>query len=140
MSNKDIANRMKMRRIDLGFSYKDLEKITGITASTLQRYETRSINKLPIDRLEVIAKALKVSPSYLMGWEDENGNLLVGSAKKNINPVPPLTEKEKFEYDKFMNEATYFFNDESVSDEDKEKLFKSFQEVFFTALLAKKKK
>ncbi len=62
------------------------------------------------------------------------------TSKKNDVTTTQLTKKEQLDFDKFMNEATYYFNDESISAEDKEKLFKSFQEVFFTALLDKKKK
>lgn len=139
MSNKDIANRMKRRRIDLEYSYKDLEKITGITASTLQRYETGSINKLPIDKLEVIAKALKVNPSYLMGWEDDKGYSLLDKSKSR-DPISQLSKKQKFEYDKFMEDAVYYFNDETVSDEDKKKLLDSLNNIFFDIILEKKKK
>ncbi|ACZ08252.1 transcriptional repressor DicA [Sebaldella termitidis] len=139
MGNKDIANRMKRQRLNLEYSYKDLEKITGITASTLQRYETGAINKLPIDKLEVIAKALKVSPSYLMGWEDEKGNPLTNKSKIT-DPISQLSKKEKFEYDKFMESATYFFNDETVSDEDKKKFSDALQNAFVTALMQKNKK
>ena len=139
MGNKDIANRMKRQRLNLEYSYKDLEKITGITASTLQRYETGAINKLPIDKLEVIAKALKVTPSYLMGWEDEKGNPLINRSK-NTDPISQLSKKEKFEYDKFMESATYFFNDETVSDEDKKKFSDALQNAFVTALMQKNKK
>ena len=139
MGNKDIANRMKRQRLNLEYSYKDLEKITGITASTLQRYETGAINKLPIDKLEVIAKALKVTPSYLMGWEDEKGNPLINRSK-NTDPISQLSKKEKFEYDKFMESATYFFNDETVSDEDKKKFSDALQNAVVTALMQKNKK
>ena len=74
-----------------------------------------------------------------MGWEDEKGNSLIVS-KKNIDPISQLSKKEKFEYDKFMEDAIYFFNDETVSDEDKKKLFDGLQTAFFTILLKKENK
>ena len=74
-----------------------------------------------------------------MGWEDEKGNSLKGS-KKNIDPISQLSKKEKFEYDKFMESATYFFNDETVSDEDKKKFSDALQNAFVTALMHKNKK
>lgn len=67
---KEIINRIKNRRIELDLSYQDLSDLTGISKSTLQRYETGFIKKVPITQIEVIAKALNVSPGYLMGWED----------------------------------------------------------------------
>lgn len=72
LSNKmqEIMNRMKLRREELDMSYQTLSDKVGISKSTLQRYETGSIRNMPIDKLEDIAKALNVSPSYLMGWDE----------------------------------------------------------------------
>ena len=72
ISNKmqEIMNRMKSRREELDMSYQTLSDKVGISKSTLQRYETGSIKNMPIDKLEDIAKALNVSPSSLMGWDE----------------------------------------------------------------------
>ena len=69
----EIIKRIKERRIRLNLSYQDLADKTGISKSTLQRYETGFIKNLPIDKLEILALALNASPSYLMGWEKESG-------------------------------------------------------------------
>lgn len=68
---QEIMNRMKNRREELNMSYQTLSEKVGISKSTLQRYETGSIKNMPVDKLEEIAKALQVSPAYLMGWETE---------------------------------------------------------------------
>ena len=65
-----IRNRMKTLRENLELSYKDLEGRTGISRSTLQRYETASVENIPLNRLSAIAKGLSTTPGYLMGWED----------------------------------------------------------------------
>ncbi len=67
----DIGERIKQRREELGMTQEDLAKKVG--------YKSRSsINKMEIDgrgipqkKLHAIAKALRVTPAYLMGWEDE---------------------------------------------------------------------
>lgn len=69
---QEIINRMKNRRLELELSYQDLSDKTGISKSTLQRYETGFIKNLGIDKLETLAKALEISPGYLMGWEIHN--------------------------------------------------------------------
>ena len=69
---KELINKIKTRRQELGLSYQELSDLTGISKSTLQRYETGFIKKVPITQIEIIAKALNVSPGYLMGWTDEN--------------------------------------------------------------------
>ena len=66
----DIINRIKDRRKKLGFSFQDLANKTGLTKSTLQRYETGGIKNIPLNKLKTLADALDVSPSYLMGWEN----------------------------------------------------------------------
>lgn len=53
-------------------SYGELSKITNIPKSALQRYATGETEKIPIDRIEKIAKATGVSSEYILGWEDED--------------------------------------------------------------------
>ena len=68
-----IVKRIKERRLELNLSYQDIADATGLSKSTIQRYETGSIRKLPVNQIEDIAKALHVTPGYLMGWEDTPG-------------------------------------------------------------------
>jgi transcriptional regulator with XRE-family HTH domain len=68
----EIIKRIKERRIMQNLSYQDLADKTGISKSTLQRYETGFIKNLPIDKLEILANALNTTPGYLMGWEKES--------------------------------------------------------------------
>lgn len=63
-----IVQRIKERRSELGLSFQDLSDRTGMSKSTLQRYETGYIKNIPLDKLKVLAKALEVSPEYIMGW------------------------------------------------------------------------
>ena len=66
-----IGDRIKKKRLELGMSQDELAKKCG--------YKSRSsINKIelsrdmPLNKVEMIAKALLIEPSVLMGWEDEN--------------------------------------------------------------------
>ena len=43
-----IMNKIKNLRENLGYSFQDLSEITGISKSTLQRYETGNIKNIPI--------------------------------------------------------------------------------------------
>jgi len=62
-------------------SYGELAKITGIPKSALQRYATGETDKVPVDRIELIARATNVSAEFLMGWDSE------------LDDKAPLTEK-----------------------------------------------
>ena len=66
------AERIKQRRKDLGLRAEDVAERIGVSRSTMFRYENGEIEKLPINHLVPIAKALHTSVDYLMGWtEDE---------------------------------------------------------------------
>lgn len=52
-------------------SFRKLEHLTGIPRSALQRYATGE-NKIPPNRIKLLADALDVSPAWLAGWTDEN--------------------------------------------------------------------
>ena len=74
-----IGDRIKKRRKELHMSADKLADILGKDRSTIYRYEKGDIENLPIDILKPIADALGTSPSYLMGWTDEE------TQKKNDN-------------------------------------------------------
>jgi transcriptional regulator with XRE-family HTH domain len=67
----DTSERIKARREELGMSQDELARAAG--------YKSRSsINKIEVDgrcipqhKIVALAKALRVTPSYLMGWTDE---------------------------------------------------------------------
>ena len=66
----DIAKRILNIMAEKKISYGELSKATGVPKSALQRYATGETDKIPIDRLELIAAALGVNTEYLVGWED----------------------------------------------------------------------
>ncbi len=86
-SLNDIRNRISQKKSELNLSYQDMSDKTGLSKSTLQRYITGDIRNLGLDKLEILAKALDVTPSYLMGWEDENKDPILENIPGIITPV-----------------------------------------------------
>ena len=66
-------------------SYQELEKLTGIKKSSLQRYASGATTKIPLDVIEKLSVAFNVSQAYLMGWDE----------KENPPSEPSLTEGEQ---------------------------------------------
>ena len=65
-----IGERIKNRRIELNITQDELARRLGYSdKSSISRMENSS--KLTLNRVQLLADALNVSPSYLMGWEDE---------------------------------------------------------------------
>ena len=65
------VDRIRAILADRNISIRGLGVMTGIPTATISRYIGTETKKIPLDKLEKIAEALKVSPSYLMGWEDD---------------------------------------------------------------------
>lgn len=65
-----IGNRIKNRRIELNMTQDELARKCGYKSrSSVNKIELS--RELPLRKIEVMARALDCSPSYLMGWEDE---------------------------------------------------------------------
>lgn len=79
------TERIKSLIEQSGRSYQELEKLTGIKKSSLQRYASGVTTKIPLDVIEKLSTAFNVSQEYLMGWEE----------KKSSPSEQPLTEGEK---------------------------------------------
>lgn len=80
--SKRILNTLNLKEV----SYGELSERTGIPKSALQRYATGQTEKIPIDRLQIIANAIGVTTQFLMGWEDssqKNAGIPAG-----YSPVP----------------------------------------------------
>lgn len=90
-----IGERIKQRRKQLKMSADELGSRLGVNRSTVFRYESGFIEKLPIDILDPIAKALDTTPQYLMGWANDDTGIL----KNRNNTLSEITLKLKDDRD-----------------------------------------
>lgn len=130
----DLIERIKERRLKLEMSYQDLSDATGISKSTLQRYETGYIKKVPINQIEILAKALHTTPSYLMGWD----NTVTESTSVTLTPRDErqiAADLEKMLADLDSKNSMAAMGGTVEDDEDRELLKASLQA---TMRLAKK--
>lgn len=65
------AKRIKQLILQSGKTYQELEQITGIAKSSLQRYASGATAKIPLEAVEKMAKAFHVSQEYIMGWDEK---------------------------------------------------------------------
>ena len=85
------SERIKALIDKSGLSYVELEKLTGIKKSSLQRYASGVTTKIPLDVIEKLSVAFNVSQEYLMGWDE----------KEDSPSEPQLTEGEQMLLDLF---------------------------------------
>lgn len=67
-----LHERLRSLRKNAGYSYKKLEELTGISRSSLQRYETNPLADIPLNKLTILANVYGVTISYLLGSEDKD--------------------------------------------------------------------
>ena len=68
---EEVYKNIRKRRLELGMTQSELARLAGYeNRSSIARIERGDTN-LPQSKIVDIAKALKVTPSYLMGWEEE---------------------------------------------------------------------
>ena len=83
----DFKDKIKFNREKLGYTLEELSKLVGVSAPTIQRYESGEIKNVRRDKIAKLAKALDVTPSYLMGWEDENSEPILENIPGIITPI-----------------------------------------------------
>ena len=135
---ENFALLIKKFREDRGLSQKQLAEKAGIGSGTIGDIE-RGDRKGKISTLDKISKALNLTKEE----RDRLDNAFMGRniTSSSIDPrVEILNKKEKNQYEKTMNEAALFFNDENISEEDKQKLLLAMNEMFFMSKQINKEK
>lgn len=89
----EMNEKIKNRREELGLTLQDVGDYLGVTKATVQRYESGEIKNIKLESIEKLAKILKISPAYLMGW---------GEAPKKENQLETLAAH--FEGEEFTKE------------------------------------
>lgn len=79
----NVGQRIKNRREELKMSVDELAALINKNRATVYRYEKGDIESLPTTVLKPLAKALKTTPEYLMGWDEEKEDNL-GEYGENI--------------------------------------------------------
>lgn len=107
---EEVYKNIRKRRLELGMTQSELARLAGYeNRSSIARIERGDTN-LPQSKIVDIARALKVTPSYLMGWEDEEVASLTAMQEETMEKflmlsyehqlvvssiVDTLTEQEK---------------------------------------------
>ena len=86
-----IGERIKQRRTELNMSQDELAKKVGYKSrSSIQKIECA--RSLPLPKVEKMAYALDVSPSYLMGWQEVEEEL-ARQTKPLVDAMKPVSEE-----------------------------------------------
>lgn len=69
MDTKDI---LKSKRKELNLSQKEVADYVGVSEATVSRWESGNIANMGRDKIALLSKILKISPSVIAGYADIN--------------------------------------------------------------------
>lgn len=116
----EFKDKVRLNREKLGYTLEELAKLVGVSAPTIQRYESGEIKNVRRDKISKLSKALEVSPSYLMGWdedlEESNHKNLLTRTDKGTNSSNSKDSKTSIPPDYFTSpqEAVDFLLNQNV--------------------------
>jgi len=136
----DLSITLKKLREKKGITQQELVKISGVGQGTIGDIERGKIKKSRLETLEKIAKALKLD-------EEEREELFSVLVPKDIsvkilkNPLyKELDSRGRMQFKEIIEQSSLMFNDENISEEDKQKVLLAIQDAFYDAKQKNKKK
>ena len=116
MNELTMAQRILLCRRDLDWKQEELSAKSGISRTYISEVERGQITNVGIEVIEALAKALGVSPSYLIGWE-EYDRLKSEKEKAYQDAVNSISDTDiKLKYNSVYNTNTAIPN-QTVSDD-----------------------
>ena len=83
-----VGDRIRQVRQEQDVTQQELADYIGVSKQAVYKYENNIVTNIPTDKVDAIAKRLKVSPAYLMGWEEEP------TAQLDSEPANNFTEED----------------------------------------------
>ena len=88
---------IKSRRLELGLTLEQVGQKVGVRKSTVRKWETGDIENMKRDKISKLADALKVSPSYIMGFDNQAPKTHTKEFEKIIAHIKSDVTKEEME-------------------------------------------
>ena len=86
-----FGEKIKKLRIERGMTLEQVGDIVGVGKSTVRKWESGQIANMRLDKIALLAKALGVTPGYLMGWEDDpRPTAGEGSVPASLRPISTM--------------------------------------------------
>lgn len=139
--NKEVGNLFKLARKKENYILEDVQYLLKnecnieLDVSNISRYEKGTVKNMNPKYIRALCKIYKIDFIKIfkeLDFLDENDF----KDKK----IDVLTKQEKNHYSNFMEEATLYFTDTKISEDDKKKVLDSLTEIYFEAKQMNKRK
>lgn len=118
----NFGDKIKALRLELGLTLEEVGQIVGVGKSTVRKWESGQIANMRRDKIALLAKALRVAPATLMGWETSEPPLpsnaipytpmsripIIGSVRAGAGGLA-MEEPSGYEFADVRNPDEYFF-------------------------------
>ncbi len=84
----NIGEMINKRRIELGLTLEEVGNIVGVSKSTVKKWENGYISNMKRDKIELLAKALKMNPVSFITGEEYNSSNISSLPQQNIYMRP----------------------------------------------------
>lgn len=81
-----VGDRIRKVRLEQDVTQQELADYIGVSKQAVYKYENNIVTNIPTDKIDAISRRLRVSPAYLMGWEEQPAS---------PSPIPPGQESKK---------------------------------------------
>ena len=99
----EMADRIKSRRLALGYTQEELAEKVGLQKSAIAKYENGRVENMKRSMIEKMSQVLECSPAYLMGWAGAISDELKKTADRTLLYIQVL---ESYGYKITLREAS----------------------------------
>jgi len=123
MNMRDITSKLTDAFNNSRMTFEELSDKTGIPKSALHRYMTGETPKIPLDRFEIICKALDLDAAATLGWTYSWDHTIHEWPKVELPPEITIDNEEEEEETKESKPISK--ERPPVSDSDKAKIYQA---------------
>ncbi|MFR5064816.1 MAG: helix-turn-helix domain-containing protein [Thomasclavelia spiroformis] len=122
----DLKKLIKGRRKELGLTLLDIAKVCNVSEATVSRWESGDIGDMKRSRIAALAKILQISPSIIVGTDEDDENDYLGNHYENIEYLKDKPELLELYEDIVANDQLVLLFDKAkkLSPEDLEQVLK----------------
>lgn len=100
----DIRSQLSERRKTLGLTLAEVAVKVGVSEATVSRWESGHIDNMKRDKIALLAKALEVSPLFIMGIADDE---IKQDSPDTINEkIKKLSAEKQKEVEKIVDDIS----------------------------------
>lgn len=123
------SNHLRKRRLELNLTLEEVGNIVGVTKSTVAKWEKGNIQNMKRDKIALLAKALDVTPNFIIGLEPTE----LSADDKKIQEISNILQKNNnyiLSPIKRGNKVDIIENEKIINTVDVEIIFNAFDNKF----------